>query len=262
MSTPVKIVSFNIRGAWKGDGINSFPHRAGSILFKLDREQPDVVCFQEVSTRIADFLERHLPEYMLLYRGREVGMTGEGLAIAIRRATMELMSTDCFWLSETPYVPGSRFADQSNCPRVCQIALLRRKGDRDPFWVYNNHLDHISDQARILGIHQTMERVSEDQKKFAFPMFMLGDFNAGPGTETIRYCDEYADFPIVDLTRGCGSTFHNFGREERDEAEGHIDFIYVDKATAEKPHQITLWTDTKDGIYLTDHYPVCLTIEL
>ena len=143
MSTPLKIVSFNIRGAWKGDGINNFLHRAGGILFKLDREQPDVVCFQEVSTPIAQFLDRHLPEYMLLYRGREVGMTGEGLAVAICRDTMELLSADCFWLSESPYVPGSRFADQSDCPRVCQVMMLRRKGDKDPFWVYNNHLDHI-----------------------------------------------------------------------------------------------------------------------
>ena len=137
--------------------------------------------------------------------------------------------------------------------------MLRRRGAADPFWVYNNHLDHISDTARILGIRQVMARVAEDQARFRFPVFIVGDFNAYPDSETVRFCDEYKEFPIIELTRGCGTTFHDFGRRTY---ESHIDYIYVDRATAELTHTVERWMDEYDGIYLTDHYPVSLTIAL
>ncbi len=258
----LKFVTFNIRNTWKYDGINNFLHRAGSILYKLDVEQPDVVCFQEVFPETAEFLSRHLPAYEVLYRGRDKNLGSEGLAIAIRRETVELMSTDCFWLSPTPYVPGSRFEEQSDCPRICQTAMLRRKADKQVFWVYNNHLDHISDQARILGIHKVLDRVSGDQQKFAFPVFICGDFNARSDSETIRYCENYADFPIVELNKGCGLTCHNYGTYKMGDPYDHIDYIYVNKETAANPYTVTVWTDTTDGIWLSDHYPICAEVEL
>ena len=36
MEHGLKIVTFNLRGSWQGDGINAFVHRAGGILHKLD----------------------------------------------------------------------------------------------------------------------------------------------------------------------------------------------------------------------------------
>lgn len=260
MEHGLKIVTFNLRGSWQGDGINAFVHRAGGILHKLDLEEPDVVCFQEVSEQINDFLRRHLPEYLILYRGRYEKMDGEGLAVAIRRSTVEVLSADCFWLSPAPYEPGSRFEEQSDCPRICQVLLMRCLDTGEVFWVYNNHLDHISDSARILGIRQVLERVWEDRQKFEFPVFVLGDFNAYPDSETIRYCNEYEKFPIVNLTQDCGCTCHEFGKLGED--GGQIDYIYADRATAAKKHEIEIWKDETDGIYLSDHYPVALSIAL
>lgn len=260
MRNQLKIVTYNFRCVWIGDGINGMIHRAGMAFEKIDTEQPDIICFQEVSEKHADFFRRHMPEYDIFYRGRLEKMDGEGLAIAVRRETTEVLSMDCFWLSPTPFVPASRFPEQSTCPRVCQVMMARKKGEDTPFWVYNNHLDHISDQARILGIHQVMARVLEDQQHFAFPVFILGDFNAEPGSETIEYCDNFQEFPIRELTVGCGGTFHDFGR--LGDKAVHIDYIYTDTKTATQPYTVTKWTDELDGIYLSDHYPVCLDIEL
>jgi endonuclease/exonuclease/phosphatase family metal-dependent hydrolase len=140
--------------------------------------------------------------------------------------------------------------------------MLRRKADKQVFWVYNNHLDHISDQARILGIHKVLDRVSGDQQKFAFPVFICGDFNARSDSETIRYCENYADFPIVELNKGCGLTCHNYGTYKMGDPYDHIDYIYVNKETAANPYTVTVWTDTTDGIWLSDHYPICAEVEL
>ena len=255
----MKIVSFNIRCPWVDDGINSLPHRLGAILCKLDQEKPDVVCFQEVIEPTANFFRAHAPEYTVVYIGRNKNYSGEGLMTLLRKDTVELLATDFFWLSPTPYVPASRFEEQSVCPRVTQALLLRIIGEKTPFWVYNNHLDHISDRARILGIQQVMARVTEDQQRCAAPVFVLGDFNAKPESETIRFCDTYEAFSVVNVTKNLGTTFHAFGKHTND--TGHqIDYIYTDKETASKPYTLEKWTDEQDGVYLSDHYPICLTI--
>lgn len=253
----MKIVTFNLRSVWIGDGINGFIHRAGMILDKIDREMPEVICFQEAIEKHAAFLERHMPEYQLVYNGRTTQRRGEGLITAVRRDRVEVLGQDCFWLSPTPNVPGSRFPEQSDCPRICQAMLLRIKGEDEPFWVYNNHLDHRSDSARILGIRQVMERVKQDQMKAALPVFILGDLNATPESETVRYLAGYADFPVKELTDGFELTFHNYGKKE---PPYRIDYIFVDEKTAGKEHRMELWADELDGIYLSDHYPICLEI--
>lgn len=254
----MKFVTFNLRCVWIGDGINGFLHRAGMVLDKIDTEKPDVICFQEVVAKQADFLGRHLPEYQLVYNGRDVQRRGEGLAVAIRKESVEVLGQDCFWLSSTPDVPGSRFAEQSDCPRICQALLLRMKGEEQPFYVYNNHLDHRSDSARILGIRQVLERVCRDQQRAALPVFIAGDFNALPESETIRFCESFEAFPIVELTGECDITFHNFGRKS---APCRIDYIYVDSRTAAREHRVERWKDELDGIFLSDHYPIALEIE-
>ena len=71
-----KLVSYNLRCTWDNDGINSFVHRAGQLLDKLDAEQPEVVCFQEATERIVPFLKRHLPDYELHFRGRNRELDG------------------------------------------------------------------------------------------------------------------------------------------------------------------------------------------
>ena len=176
-----------------------------------------------------------------------------------RTETVTLLGLDFFWLSETPDVPGSRYAIQSECPRICQCLLFKVNETGKLFRVYNNHLDHISDSARILGIKQVMERVAADSKKFDAPIFVLGDFNAEPGSETIEYCDQYKPYPIQDLTAHIEATFHDFGRAK---PPVKIDYIYVDAKTAKKPHTVTRWMDERCGVYLSDHYPVALSIEI
>ena len=257
----LKIVSYNLRGAWVGDGINCFIHRVGGILEKIREEKPDVICFQEGVEKNIDFLRKGLkPDYDIIFNQRNADFGGEGLAVAVRTETVTLLGVDFFWLSETPYEPGSRYAIQSDCPRICQCLLFKANADKKLFRVYNNHLDHISDSARILGIKQVMERVAQDSKQYGgAPVFILGDLNAEPGSETIEYCDNYEPFPVIDLTKDIGGTFHGFGTRD---PLSKIDFIYTDVKTAEKPHTVTKWTDEREGIYLSDHYPVALEIKL
>ena len=58
MMSIMKIVSFNLRCVWKGDGINAFIFRAGMIYDKIIREMPDVLAFQEMSVDHLKLLRR------------------------------------------------------------------------------------------------------------------------------------------------------------------------------------------------------------
>ncbi|WP_135555829.1 endonuclease/exonuclease/phosphatase family protein [Paenibacillus cymbidii] len=254
------IVTFNLRGSWAGDGINAFRHRAGEILDKIDQEAPDIMAFQEVSPHIRQYLERHLPEYNFVGHGRNADLGGEALAIAVRKSTTVLLSSSVFWLSPTPKVPGSRFADQSECPRIVVSALLADKQSGLKLYVYNVHLDHIGEGARVAGIKQLMEQIDSDRQFLKAPTFVLGDFNADPDSATIRYCKSLG---FADLAPAGEATFHNFGRGDGDDGRFvKIDYIFADAAARQYKSEGFLWTDCSDGIYLSDHYPVAAKVDL
>lgn len=251
------IVTFNLRCNAGCDGINMFINRRGNILAKIDEVMPDVIGFQEMTAAMHDFLVRHLPEYAFVGRARTDDLSSEHVDIAYRRDRLELWGLDYFWLSPTPYIPGSRYPDQSECPRITTVALLHHRDFTKPFRVYNTHLDHVGPEARRLGMRQILDRITEDNHKQDFPFFITGDLNAEPSENTIADALAYGDYPVRELTEKLDVTFHSWGKENI-----KIDYIFADKriVTAEN-YKITRWTDENNGIYLSDHYPVMCEIE-
>ena len=248
----MKLVTFNLRCCWNGDGINAFPNRAGGILEKIRMERPEILCFQEGIEASIRLLKGALPEYTFIFNQRNADYRGEGMATAFRKDAVDLLGLDCFWLSDTPHTAGSRFEEQSNCPRICQCMLLRANGTM--FRVYNTHLDHVSDKARILGLQAIYKRMAEDRKILPLPVFLLGDFNAEPASDTIRSCSENALFPLVDLTQEIPASFHGFGV-----CESKIDYIYADR---DYEKTVTAWDEMLNGVYLSDHYPLQVEFDL
>ena len=72
------------------------------------------------------------------------------------------MEMQSYWLSETPYVPASRYAEQSICPRICNEALLEdlETGKVFPHCKHPSG-SHIGAQARILGLRQILEKIKD-----------------------------------------------------------------------------------------------------
>ena len=255
-----KIVTFNLRYRYADDGINSYIHRSAMVRNKIKAEKPDVIGFQEGTPDIINDLIESIPEYHIVFNGRDADLGGEGLAIALRKDTVEFMGFDVFWLSETPYIPGSRYEIQSQCPRICQQALVRLKSSKKTCWVFNNHLDHLKDDmARVLGIKQVLERVAECKARWDAPVFILGDLNSLPESEAIEYCNSYKPVKIADLAAESGPTFHGFGKAEVFEK---IDYIFSDLVAENCNCKIECWDDAHNGIYLSDHYPVCASLEI
>ena len=254
----LKICSYNLRMDTPRDGINAFFNRTPLIAEKLAEYQPDVIGFQEVRPPMRRWLEENLEGYTIIGTGRGADFLNEANVIAYRTDKFLTMSLDTFWLSDTPYVPGSMFTtDQSDNPRICTCAVLLVRDTTKRLRVYNTHLDHEGPVARIQGIEMVLARIASDEERYAkTPLVLMGDFNEEPGGIVARAIDMESD-GLVDTTRDIPVTFHGYHPET---GTSKIDYIYTN-APWDETQSIAL-TDSRDGIYLSDHYPVMTQITI
>ena len=247
----MKFVTFNIRMDNKADGVNSFTNRKGFILDKLENERPDIIAFQEMRPEMHVWMRRHLNAlgYTLLGCGRGADLEDEHNPVAFLSDKYEPVSLNVSWLSDTPDVPGSRFEDQSSCPRI--VTHLKLKGDFGVFNVFNTHLDHVAQYARIKGAELVLRQISAEP---ALPVIVSGDFNAYPDSEEVRLFDD-PSIGLTELTKGIGTTWHDWGRK----LPPQIDYIFTRGFKTDKP--AVKWEDNLNGVYLSDHYPVSVEIE-
>ena len=250
----MKLVTFNIRCDCRADGANNFEFRKPLIEEKLKQEQPDIVCFQEVMEHVADWLKEIMTEYVVAGCGRGANLDDEQMTVAFRKDKYNLMRMETYWMSETPYVPGSRYPEQSSCPRTCTEVVLRERKSGQVFRVINTHLDHEGVLARCLGLKQIMTKLENEQFFPGFPVIVCGDFNAEPDGEEIRYIAEYPGF--VDVTKGIGTTWHDYMRRP-DFAQ--IDYVFVKGNVVCKKAE--KWNVEQNGVYLSDHFPVSTILE-
>ena len=259
MKNKIKVVSFNIRSDAAQDGLNDFHHRKAYILDKLTAEHPELIGFQEITATMQDWLSRYLPEYIFVGCGRSAAYDNEYNSIAYRRDVLELHGLDVFWLSPTPAVPGTVYEEQSDCPRICVASLLKHRDSSQPFRFYNTHLDHIGEIAQTKGLTQILNRISQDQAVRRFPVILTGDFNFTPDQPQIQVIGQYPELALSDLAAAVPTTFHDYGR--RREA-CKIDYIYVDAETAKTAEPAVAWDECHEGVYLTDHYPICAEVSI
>ena len=250
----MKIVTFNIRFPYVTiDGSNSFIHRAGMILDSIWEEKPDIICFQEATAKNMGFLRRYLsPAYTVLLTQREEGLSGEGLAVAYRPEKLSLYGLEVFWLSPTPNVVASKFEGQSQHSRICQNLLFKNEETGNTFRIYNLHLEERSEDVRKLQMELVLARRAEE----TVPVLMLGDLNSVPTGKVIPLCKECG---LVDLTAHIPYSFHRFGKCE---PPVKLDYFITDPDTASHVFAVTPWEKCINGIYLSDHNPIAMEIDL
>ena len=250
----MKIVSFNIRYDCGRDGENNFQYRKSVILETIRREKPEVICFQEVLENMAVWLKENLQDYYLVGCPREQNLVGEGLYIAYRYDKLDLFRLENFWLSPTPLIPASRYAQQSKCPRVCTDVVLQEIASGKCFRLINVHLDHIGTEARVLGAQQILNKLENETFLPDIPAVVLGDLNAQPEDEEIRLLKNAPGLRC--LTDEIGNTYHGYGKAD----PCQIDYIFAHPDIC--CNGIGKWTDRKGEVYLSDHYPIWAEIAL
>ena len=256
MSKEIKVMSFNLRMDTEHDGINRFKNRLDRVMEVINSEDPDIIGFQEVTDYMKSVMRENLRNYTVVGCGRNGEYHGESMLIAFKHSDCELISLDNVWLSRTPRIPGTNYGgDNSGCPRMYTIALLKHKKVATPFNFINTHLDHQGVNARYLGSMQLVQAISERPEKFV----MTGDFNATPDSPEIKLItDALAYRGAIDCTEGFPPTFHAFGKIPESEWV-KIDYIFTDgKCLSSYPVADIM----EDGKYYSDHNAVVSIIEL
>ena len=252
----IKVTTFNIRVVAEIDKPdNDFEKRKFRIFEFVEAEKPDVIGFQEVNDHMRDCLREGLSGYTLVGCGREKSYHGESATIGYRTDKFELIELKNFWLSPTPSIPGSRYSDQSNCPRVTTAALLKANGADTPFWFINTHLDHEGKEARLFGALQLLHFIAEAK----YPCVLTGDMNADPDSRPMQILVESPECRLVDCTANIKGSFHAY-RDISEEEMGKIDYIFTNLPT-DLAKTVLHEDKPVNGTFMSDHRPISAYVE-
>lgn len=248
----LKVMTFNLRIDLPADGINAFSNRTEKIRRMLLSESPDIIGTQEVNESMLAWAQQALCEkYISVGTGRQKDFSGEGARIFYDFKKFALLRLETKWLSETPDVPESRYSvDQSACPRVYTLAEFVERNTRTVFRVINVHLDHKGEAAKLCGAVQLMQRIAAENASFPMKTVLTGDFNALPDSPTVKTVRAH----LSDLTENLAGTFHGFGRLSPQDRR-KIDYIFSDAPAAKNACLVP--DEPQDGVYVSDHFPVC-----
>jgi endonuclease/exonuclease/phosphatase family metal-dependent hydrolase len=252
---PLSVMSFNIRYGTANDGADRWELRRGPLLDLLKTQNPDVIGLQEALHFQIDEILAALPDYRMVGVGRsDGGQGGEYAAILYRASRLSVRRTGTFWFSDTPDVVKSN-TWAAALERICTWAVLDDKQGL-PFYVFNLHLDHVSQPAREKSVRLLLDRVAA--RSPALPVVVTGDFNTGeanPATqamlETMR-----DTFRVIhrDATEVGTANQFKLGSTRGEK----IDYIFVEPGTEVLSADIV--RTSVNGRYPSDHFPVVARI--
>jgi endonuclease/exonuclease/phosphatase family metal-dependent hydrolase len=267
------VMTFNIRYGSADDGENSWEKRKDLAFDVLRKHGPDVVGLQEALRSQIDDIRATLPEYAEIGVGRDDGRTGgEYSAILYKKDRLVVTESGTFWLSDTPEACGS-ITWGNNCTRVCTWGRFVPKSPGKAFYMFNTHLDHISQYSRERSAVLLSTRICDRAQKD--PFILTGDFNVGEDNLVVRYFRGEQELhiagdghsrnpiPLIDTFRALHNdaaevgTFHSF-KGSRSNAK--IDYIFAEPGT--KVLLAEILHDNKDNRYPSDHFPVVAFLRL
>ena len=254
---PLTVMSFNIRYGTADDGPNRWELRRGQLIDLLKRHDPDVVGLQEALHFQIDEILKVLADYRMVGVGRsDGGQGGEYSAILYRASRLSPRQTATFWFSDTPEIVKSNTWGNA-IERICTWVLFDDKQGRS-FYVYNLHLDHISQPSRERSVKLLLDRIAA--RSPAAPVIVTGDFNTGeanPATQAMLRL--FRDtFRVVQPNATDVGTANQFtlGKIGGDK----IDYIFVEPGTEVLSADII--RTAVEGRYPSDHFPVIARVRL
>ena len=255
----LSIFDLNIRYINKVDGLNIWDNRKLQLVQLILKYLPDVLFFQEITRPQYEFLEEHLNsvyENVGVYRDNTD--LSEKCSISYNKIKFTLTDWGQFWLSSTPYIPGSN--DFGNFfPRICTWALLKRI-DGEQCLFFNIHLDHVKFDAHLPCMKVVLNESEKILNNFSETkiVFLGGCFYCEEDDELISKLKEYGYREVI-----FENTFHDFTGE----ADRHWDYLFWKEVNHEigdsKTELKTVFVPKKDSTidfrnnqYISDHYPV------
>ncbi len=255
--TELKVMTFNIRYGTADDGENSWKYRKEIVIEVIREANPDLLSLQEaLDFQINEILDE-LPGYSFIGVGRDDGKTrGEYSAVLYAKDRFIVDTTETFWFSDTPKIPGS-ITWEATLPRICSWGLLFDKFSKKQMYVYNVHLDHQSQTSREKSAEMLVRKIQSG--KISLPVILTGDFNCGDKNQAIQNLISSGltdTFRKLNPPRPDEGTFNGF---KGDRSGEKIDFIFVNNEFEILSSKIDY--TNRDGKFPSDHFPVIAVVK-
>ncbi len=258
-SQELKIMSYNLRVDFGGDGDNNWEFRRDLLAAQVASYSPDFIGTQEGRFHQLEFINQALPEHTFIGVSRDGSSTeGEFSAIFYNQNKFRLIDQLTFWLSETPEKKSKGW--DAAYERICTYGLFEDRASKRRFYVFNTHLDHVGESARNKGIELILKKIKSTNYK-NLPVIFTGDFNTEPGSQAYRLLtDELIDAQSASQTPPLGpsGTFNGF-QSDRPVTQ-RIDYIFVSSRISVLKYCVL--SDLNDGKYPSDHLPVYTEVHL
>lgn len=246
----IKVLSQNVM-CWPCAG-GGYEERRARMKRLIDRLDPDLIGFQEVTDLWKSYFDEDLGGYGSVFRYRGENDL-EAVPLYYRRDRFDLEGSGWFWLSDTP--DRESYGHGAACLRITVWAVLRDRDSGESFLFVNTHLDCDSEEARILGARQILGFIAE--RGAGLPVILTGDLNDCSFSEAVRELKkELSDSRLVARkTTETNTHASSFGEP----ADASIDYVFtrglnVLSCSVEKE---------TDGPYpQSDHYGVFVTATL
>lgn len=247
----ITMMSCNVRCLTPLDlGKKSWFYRADLLLSDIAAQAPGIIGFQEATRWQYSYMTDVLTGYDSVIDYRDDTLLSEGCPIFYNEALYRLVDKGSFWLSETPEVMSKDWG--SACYRICSYVILTDKASQKDFVVFNTHLDHVSDEARINGINLVLEKIAQFG---GLPAVIMGDFNALEGSETyLSATANFLDAQYAAPETMEGYTYQNWGNPD---SFKRLDYFMLSQ-TGFTPIRYSVVQPIHDGVYASDHCPIVL----
>lgn len=250
----ISLMSYNIKLDYPKEGENSWENRKPFFIGQLKFYSPDILGVQEAMPNQMKDMDSLLNDYSYVGVGRDDGKdSGEYSAIFYNKTKFKVIKSSTFWLSETPDKVSMGWDAVYN--RVCTYALFENIKNKERFWVFNTHFDHVGVTARANSTNLILSKIKELANGKS-PVFLMGDFNLEPETENIQLIKgTLEDSKDVSQMQpfGPSGTFNGFKFDEA--VTRRIDYIFVSKKNI-KVKKYAVLSDNEDLKYPSDHLPV------
>lgn len=253
-------MSFNIRYSLAEDGENRWERRKSLVIDRIKAFDPDLLGLQECrDDSQAEFIKGSLPGYEFLGvpRGGDGVTSPEMAPVLVKRSAFLIKQWETFWLSNTPYISGSKSWDSVFPRTLTWVDLIHTATGRSLMFV-NTHFDYepsaIQESAHFLK--DWIDNAIEQQ-----PLLLSGDFNTAKDAAAYQLLTT-GNPSLVDVLRSGivtgedEGTFHGFGMENHPPA---IDWVLASnhfsilEASIDR-HQV-------GNLFPSDHYPVTATLD-
>ncbi len=255
----IRAVSLNLRTARTPEQHNQSV-REPRIAAYLARCRPATLGVQECTPFWRERLDAVLP-HLTRVQAPHPDPNGFKNFLYYDAEQVTLLEAGVFWLSRTPGIVSRDFGSRYFIS--CGWGLFEtREGVR--YVHMNTHLDYTNEDTRLAECGVLLPHAQVLAQR-GYPIFLTGDFNAGPDSQThARMLADglFRDFRAAVPAPALPWTFNKYEREDRD--PDPADFLIIDYGFYTKgilPQALTV-TDREAGGYLSDHNALCFDMEI